>query len=104
MKINFIIQTWGEDLERVENFRFCLHRLKILCNFLNLNNISTSIYPFCFGNLKLTEDSYHSNLSALTYHKSFKTNYAIKQIVKNPALIQRYLRLYNIVNLLHHYF
>jgi GT2 family glycosyltransferase len=83
MKINFLILTWGEDLDRAQNFKFCLIRLKKLCNFLNLNNIQTVVYPFCFGKFKLTEDSYHSDLSALTYHKSFKTNYAIKQIIKN---------------------
>lgn len=83
MKINFIIQTWGEDLERVQNFKFCLNRLKVLSDFLKIHDIETKIYPFCFGAIKITEDSFHSDLSALTYHKSFKTNYAIKQMIKD---------------------
>lgn len=78
-----MILTWSEDLERAQNFRFSLARLKELCRFLNINKIETSIYPFCFGRTKLTEDSYHSDLSALTYHKSFKINYVIKQMLEN---------------------
>lgn len=83
MKINFLILTWGEDLERAQNFKFCLLRLKKLCNFLNSNSIQTSTYPFCFGKVKLTDDSYHSNLFELKYHKSFKINYAIKKMINN---------------------
>lgn len=89
MKIVFAILTWGSKEERKENFKFSLFQLKKLTNFLKANNIECSIYPYCFGKEKLTEDSFHSNLEFLNYHKSFKLNYVIKNIIEkkeNPDI------------------
>jgi hypothetical protein len=81
MKIAFTILTWGDNQERIENFKFSFYHLNKLKDFLEKNNIECILYPFCFGKNSLSENSIHVNLEELHYHRSFKINYVLKHII-----------------------
>jgi predicted glycosyltransferase involved in capsule biosynthesis len=81
MHIVFVIVNWGEKQERKENFKFSAHQIKKLISFLEKNDIQCSLHLYCFGKENLLKDSTHINLEALNYHRSFKINYAIKDIL-----------------------
>lgn len=83
MKIAFAITTWNETKEREENFKFSTQHLKKLISFLEKNGVECSLHLYCFGKKNLLNDSNHVNLEALHYHRSFKINYVIKDIIKN---------------------
>lgn len=82
MHIAFVTVTWGEIEERKQNFKFTTYQIKKLISFLEKNKIECSLHLYCFGKENLLKDSIHVNLEALNYHRSFKINYAIKDIIR----------------------